>query len=182
MWPWGHAAFGYLLYRLALAARGALPSGPAVVALGVGTQFPDLVDKPLAWSFGLLPSGRSLAHSLLTATLVVALVVVIARRYDRETVAAAFSVGYLSHLLGDALLPLLELDPVFLRFLVWPLLPPPPYESDSGFAEHLLSLELTPFFLFGLGLTALAMGLWVRDGLPGLGTLAEPLRRRRGRD
>ncbi|WP_254535867.1 metal-dependent hydrolase [Halomarina litorea] len=176
MWPWGHAAFGYLLYRALLSARGSTPTGLPVLALGVGTQFPDLVDKPLAWSFALLPSGRSLAHSLLTAALVIGVGGAVARRYDRRDVAAAFGVGYLSHLLGDALLPLVRLDVVFLRFLAWPLVPPPPYERDSSFAEHLVSLEVTPFFAFGLALTALAVALWVRDGLPGLGTLAAPLR------
>ena len=179
MWPWGHAVFGYLLYRAALAARDAKPTGPAVLALGVGTQFPDLVDKPLAWSVGLLPSGRSLAHSLLTATLIVLLVAAVARRYDRDDVAAAFGVGYLSHLLGDALAPLVEWNPVFLRFLVWPLLPPPPYDADSSFIEHFANIEVTPFFLFEFGLVALAVALWVRDGLPGLGTLDEALNPRR---
>ena len=170
MWPWGHAASGYLIYLVVRRVRGKPwpPGDVSVVALAVGTQFPDLVDKPLAWSFELLPSGRSLAHSLLVATLVCGLTVALARRSDRPTPAWAFAIGYYAHLLGDALIPLLQLDAEFLTFLVWPLLPPPPYESDSSFVEHFVSLELTPFTTFGLALTVLAVVRWVRDGYPGL--------------
>lgn len=87
MWPWGHAAVGYLLYRVLGRTSGRTggdgpPSGPAVVALGVGTQFPDLVDKPLSWSFDLLPAGRTLAHSALIGAVFVAGLTVVATRYE----------------------------------------------------------------------------------------------------
>ncbi|MFD1514137.1 metal-dependent hydrolase [Halomarina rubra] len=170
MWPWGHAALGYLLYRVVLPSRGRPwpPSDGTAIALAVGTQFPDLIDKPLAWSFGLIPSGRSLAHSLVLATIVCLLVVTIARRSGQSKPAWAFAFGYYAHLLGDALLPILQLDAEFLSFLAWPLLPPPPYESDSSFLEHILNLSPTPFTLFGLLLTVFAMGIWIYDGYPGL--------------
>jgi membrane-bound metal-dependent hydrolase YbcI (DUF457 family) len=179
MWPWGHAAFGYLLYRLGPSATGRRPTGPAVLALGVGTQFPDLVDKPLAWSLAVLPSGRSLAHSVLVAAVVIAAVAYVTRSSGRRRAGRAFAVGYLSHLLGDALVPLVELDAAFLTFLVWPLLPPPPYESDSGFAEHVASLSLTTTTAVGLLLTALALTVWAHDGYPGLATLDDAVRGRR---
>jgi len=170
MWPWGHAALGYLLYRV-IASRQSnpwTPSDSSIIALAIGTQFPDLIDKPLAWSFELLPSGRSLAHSLLTAMLVCAIVVVVARRYNRSESAWAFTIGYTAHLLGDALLPLIRLDVEFLTFLAWPVLPLPPYENDSSFIEHIVNLSPDPFTIFGLILTILMIGLWVYDGYPGL--------------
>jgi hypothetical protein len=142
MWPWGHAAVGYLVYAVVRRAGGEEwpPDDATAIALAVGTQLPDLVDKPLAWSFGVLPSGRSLAHSLLVGGLLVAVVVALARRYGRHERAGAFAVGYYAHLFGDALGPLTSLDVEFLTFLAWPVLAPPPYENDSSFAEHLAAL------------------------------------------
>ncbi|PSQ17916.1 hypothetical protein BRC99_00275 [Halobacteriales archaeon QS_7_69_60] len=68
MLPWGHLAVGYLAYSLAVRGRtGGPPAGLATAALAVGTQFPDLIDKPLVAWVSLLPSGRSLGHSLLFA-------------------------------------------------------------------------------------------------------------------
>ena len=63
MWPWDHLAFGYVWYTLASRGwDGRPPSNAAAIALAVGTQFPDLVDKPLAWWLDVLPAGRSLGH------------------------------------------------------------------------------------------------------------------------
>ena len=60
MLPWGHLAVGYLAYSLAVRVRsGGPPAGLAVAALAVGTQFPDLIDKPLVSWVSVLPSGRS---------------------------------------------------------------------------------------------------------------------------
>ena len=50
--PWGHLAIGYLCLSLAIRARWRVPpQGPAVIAVAIGTQLPDLIDKPLAWTF-----------------------------------------------------------------------------------------------------------------------------------
>ena len=60
MWPWGHLALGYLLHSpLARARFGRPPTDRATLLLVIGTQLPDLVDKPLAWWLGVLPAGRS---------------------------------------------------------------------------------------------------------------------------
>jgi membrane-bound metal-dependent hydrolase YbcI (DUF457 family) len=173
MWPWGHLAVGYVCYSLLVRLRwGRAPGDTAALAVAFGTQFPDLIDKPLAWSLQILPSGRSLAHSLLTAALVIAVVGLYCRRRERSTPAAAFGVGYLSHLLADALSPLLGGEYVFLTFLAWPLTPPPPYGDEGGFLSHFVSIEFTPFFLVQIGLLLSVLLLWVLDGTPGL----EPVR------
>ena len=179
MWPWGHAAVGYLLYSLYSRRRYRRgPSNVAAILLGFGTQFPDLVDKPLAWTLAVLPTGRSLGHSLLTALLVVGVARVVARRYGRSEYAVAFGIGYLSHLAADALYPLLNGEFVNLSYLVWPLLPLPVYDTDRSILGHFLSLELEPFVLFEFGLVALALFVWWYDDTPGIRTLLRPLTQR----
>jgi hypothetical protein len=58
MWPWGHLAVGYLCYvaYLKLYDNDRQTLYP-VLAVGFGSQFPDFIDKPLAWSVLVLPSG-----------------------------------------------------------------------------------------------------------------------------
>jgi len=103
MLPWGHAAVGYLCYSFIVRVRDRrAPTGPAVLTLAVGTQLPDLIDKPLAWSLGILPSGRSLGHSLLFAVLLTIVVWVVAQRYDRQREVSALMVGHLLHVLADS--------------------------------------------------------------------------------
>lgn len=172
MLPWGHAAVGYLVYSLAARYRGALPlDGWAVVALGFGTQFPDLVDKPLAWTWGLLVAGRSLGHSVLTLGLVSGVVLTVARRRGWETLARAFLLGYASHLVADAFAPVARGDYQALRYALYPVVPVATPEHDYGFLEFFLGLRLTPTVTLGLVLTALALLQWYRDGLPGLAEL-----------
>ncbi|MFC6954600.1 metal-dependent hydrolase [Halorubellus litoreus] len=159
MWPWGHLGLGYLL------ARASVPTdqvrGAHLLAVALGTQFPDLVDKPLAWTFTILPSGRSLAHSVFALVVVVGFAWVVCRRYDRPTLAVVFGIGYASHLLGDSLHALVGLEWEFLTFLVWPLLELPPYENDSSFVSHFLNFELGAWTLFGFALFATAAVLVV---------------------
>lgn len=172
MWPWGHAALGYLLYTLVRRRRGAgAPSGWAVVALGVGTQFPDLVDKPLAWYLQVLPHGRTLAHTTFVAGPAVALVSWVGIRRGHREVAFAFALGYFSHLLGDALLGLTTGRWETLRFLTWPLASPPAGEVQT-LPGHLRAIEGSPFTLVELLLTVATFGLWLLHGCPGVRELA----------
>lgn len=173
MWPWGHFAVGYLLYSLFahLSARRA-PSGPATIALALGTQFPDLVDKPLAWSLGVLPNGRSLAHSLLTFAVVVFAVQVLLRRRNRGSLATAFAVGYFAGVLGDALSPLLASNYDALAFLLWPVLPAIEYPTRPSFLVHLRYLSVESFFTVEGGLALVVFALWFYDGRPGLGVVS----------
>lgn len=166
MWPWAHAAVGYLLY-IGYAYRQGFPlRGPAVVATVAGTQAPDLVDKPLAWTFTVLPAGRSLGHSLLFAALVAGLCwYVVARSFDRQAVALGAAVGYVSHLFADGLGAMLAGRWADLSYLAWPLLPLPEYETEPSFAAHFLAFEFSDLTLFGFALTALAAGVWVRIAL-----------------
>ena len=172
MWPWEHLAIGYLLYSAYVnLVNDAPPTAHQTMVVAFATQFPDLVDKPLAWTVSVLASGRSLAHSLLTAVVVCGFVVWYARRTDHSTIGVAFAVGYLSHPFADGMISFVAGDFPDLTYLVWPLLDLPPYETEQSFAAHLLSIEVTPFFLFQLVLVALALVVWDRDGRPGLAAL-----------
>ena len=73
MWPWGHAAVGYLLLSGSDRLVGQRPTAITTLTVLLASQLPDLVDKPLAWYVVVLPNGRSLAHSLVTGSVIVAL-------------------------------------------------------------------------------------------------------------
>jgi len=186
MWPWGHLAVGYLCYVAWTRYRGVPQQPLAVFAVAVGSQFPDLVDKPLAWTVAVLPSGRSLAHSLLSAAVVVAVLSRLGRRYGRRAVSTAFAIGYLTHTLGDlgprVVTGLFVGDATQLQwttYLVWPVLPAPPYPNDSSLATHLLSFALDPFVLVQFGLFAVACAVWLSTGASGLRATLALLRRPR---
>lgn len=172
MWPWGHLAVGYLCCSILSRKRLGQPPGDGATLLVLfGTQFPDLVDKPLAWSFHFLPSGRSLGHSLFAFGAVCVLLGAYLRWRDRPFLVVPFAVGYFTHLVTDALYPLLEGQYRYVAYLGWPLLELPQYDSDVGFFERFASLEPSLFVLFEFGLLALALAVWWRDGCPGPATI-----------
>jgi hypothetical protein len=178
MWPWDHLAIGYLAYAAGVRVRrGGAPSSRAAVAVALGSQFPDLVDKPLAWSLGVLPSGTSLAHSLLFALPVCWLVGSFARRHGAGDAGVAFAVGYLLHLPADAVYGFLLGGSVSVGFFFWPLVPAidrPPvglFTRTGELFEGFLRIVATPAGLRYLALDVLlfatAVGVWLRDGTPG---------------
>lgn len=141
MFPLGHAAFAYLGYvGLAAVTRRHLPVHWGLLPLAVGSQLPDLLDKPLSYA-GVLVSGRSLGHSVVTAVMLVLLVWWTVRRlsapgsaWQRRILAVsptAFAVGYVSHLLADAIEPLVTGAYGELRFLLWPVVPPIDYPTGD---------------------------------------------------
>lgn len=167
MWPWGHLAVAYLVYSVFSRTRfDAPPRAGSALVVALASQSPDLVDKPLAWTIALLPSGRSLAHSLFFAGLGILVVRALGRRYNRPTLAVAFGIGYLSHLLTDALHPLWIGDYASLAYLVWPLLPMHD-EPTMGIIWYILSQEWTPYATVQFALFVAACGVWVLDGTPG---------------
>lgn len=184
MWPWEHAAVGYVVYSVLARLGHDPPDDAAAVAVVLGTQFPDLVDKPLAWWLDALPAGRSLAHSLLFALPAVLLVLVLAGLVRRTDVGAAFGIGYLSHLPGDVIYPLAYGDGLATDFLLYPLTEVDPSSTTSLFEKagelfvQFLAFLATPrgqlYLLAEVALVTVAFALWWSDGFPGLG----PFRRR----
>jgi len=177
MWPWEHAAIAYLCWA-ALDRRGARPDDAAVVAVLVGSQFPDLVDKPLSWVFQVLPTGQSLAHSLLFALPVIGLVVAVARASGRTAVGLAFGVGYLSHLPADAVYPVVFGGEPRVSGLLYPLVEIEPYAVPgvgprlAAMAENVVPLLSSPlgilYVLADAALVAAAFVVWYRNDCPGL--------------
>ena len=160
MFPWTHAAVGYaLLVGLALVLRRQV-SRAELVAVVAGALLPDLVDKPLAWWFGVLPSGRSLAHSLLLAVPLAVFVLAVAWYRGQLAAGAAFGLGYASHLLGDTYVALYYWRPAELTFLLWPVLPPYPYDDVTGFVNFFSNVTPTPALLVTLGLGIVAGGVF----------------------
>jgi hypothetical protein len=183
MWPWEHLAVGYLCYSLAVHAfAGRAPRGLPAIALALGTQFPDLVDKPLAWTFAVVPAGHSLAHSLLVALPVSMFVVTAARSFGHRQVGVAFAFGYLSHLPADAFYPVLLGGVPNVGFLLWPVVPAVEPRTGLGFVEmvrllfaryvtELRSGQFTAYLAAEVGLLASAFLLWLYDGAPPLCSL-----------
>lgn len=177
MWPLGHTAVAYLCYSVLVRARTTgPPDGLVVVVLLFGSQVPDLVDKPLSWYLGILPTGRTLAHSLLVVGPLVAAVYLLSAHYSRSEYGTAFGVGAISHLLVDTLPALWGgADPAS---LLWPLVAVEPY--DSG-APSILGLFVesvgNPYFLSEFVLAAVAFVVWRRDGYPGFGVIRRVGRR-----
>lgn len=182
MWPWEHLAVGYLLYSACSRLRwGNPPSARAAVVVGVAALLPDLVDKPLAWWLGALPAGRSLGHSLLVGTPVVLAVLAIGWRLDDRPASVAFAVGYLSHLAGDVLYPLVVRNELRTGFLFWPVVPvrddgttsalPHLQDLVDGFLQFLATPRGAVYLVGDATLLFLAVAVWVLDGAPGLGSL-----------
>jgi hypothetical protein len=168
MWPWGHAAVGFLLYVAYRRYRdGRPPTGPATLVVLFGTQLPDLVDKPLAWTFAVLPTGRSLAHSWLVALLVLGVAWVVLSERQRPLLVP-LAVGWLSHGLADASYSVVTGEFAYVAFLAWPLASTPPYDLDQSFLDHFLAFTLDPFVVFQTLLFVVAVVVWHREGRPGV--------------
>lgn len=181
MWPWGHLAFAYLLHsafvHLWYRRR---PAWPGVALAALGSQVPDLIDKPLAWTLNVLPSGRSLGHSVLVGTLIVVVAVALCRRYGLR--GWPFALGYYSHLLGDSIRPLLDGRFHDLAFLLWPFFEIETGSGPSvGIVQYLLNARLEGTVLVELGLASVVFVWWLLDGAPGVRDLWRAVFRRRAR-
>lgn len=179
MWPWGHLALAYVLYSSLVHLRYRLPpTWPGVALVAFGSQAPDLVDKPLAWTFSILPTGRSFGHSLIFGTAIVVAVVLLLRRLDLPG-EGAFAVGYYAHLAGDSYQAVLDGQFHDLNYLLWPVLPlNTSGEQPGGIIQHLLSARLTEHMAFELGLAGIVFVWWLLDGAPGVAAMWNAMRRR----
>ncbi|WP_254820947.1 metal-dependent hydrolase [Haloglomus halophilum] len=179
MWPWGHLALGYLLYSPAvrlLRRRG--PAAAGALALALGTQFPDLLDKPLAWVLGVTSQGYTVGHSVFVAVPLAVLVVSLAARHDRTEAGLAFAVGHLSHLLGDVLFAVALRNPYTIERVLWPVanLPAGGQRAVTGrvleyaaeWVAYLLATDQGWFVALYVGTLLGAFCLWLLDGVPGL--------------
>lgn len=86
-------AFVFIRYRR-------LPTRPMLFVVFIGSQFPDLIDKPLELA-RVVPWGRTGMHSLPFAIPVVVLVLAYARATDRMHLGVGFVFAYSVHWLTD---------------------------------------------------------------------------------
>ena len=173
MWPIGHGSAAYLLYALSTRSRETEPPNHwAVIVVGVASQLPDLIDKPLAWYAGILPGGRTFGHSLFLLVPLSALVYTVARRRGTPEYGVAFAIGAISHTLLDSL-PILWEPSTPWEGIVWPLLSPGGISGEGApsIPKLLENSASEPYFLAEFLLLALALYVWRADGYPGLGLL-----------
>lgn len=141
---------------------GDLPDGEIVLLAAFAALLPDLVDKPLAWTFGLTPSGRFVAHSAVVALPLAAVGTVVAVEYGYGRYGYVFALGYLSHVALDYA-PVLWLGAEYNYFpnLFWPLLPANP-DLETTYASRLS--EPGPVTLVALGGVVAVLGYALLDG------------------
>ncbi len=187
MWPWEHAALGYVIVSFWLRATGrAPPSARMVLTVLIATQLPDLVDKPLSWGLGLFPSGYAVGHSALIALPVGFGVLLFTRRTVRARLGITFLAGYWSHLVADILDPLRYGRGLSWQRVLWPVVDTAPYAQDYGllrglvYLERLLSdlasMEPTSVLVLYLALPLGTILLWIADGSPGLSAIVRAIK------
>src|SRR6056297_2343485 len=163
MYPHGHfltVALPLCVYSIIRYQR--LPRGHTLVVILVATQLPDVIDKPLAWTFDVLPSGRMFAHSLVIAIPVLTVVCLVATYRGLGRSAGLFSVAYLSHIAGD-FYPVIWLGADYYPFpnLFWPLLAANPDEKTSlaAYLPSDLATVVIPLSVFLLIMGYIAVDL-----------------------
>jgi membrane-bound metal-dependent hydrolase YbcI (DUF457 family) len=104
-----------------LAVKRRLPSLQLIGVVFVGSQFPDLIDKPLALELGLIPTGRVFMHSLPTAIAVLLVVAWYGCRTKRTHLSSGFIFAHLSHILADNYRVLTGPEPAIPPDMLWPL-------------------------------------------------------------
>lgn len=189
MWPWEHAILGYLSYSLVchLLFRTS-PGGLDAFAVVFASVLPDLIDKPLAWEFGVFEAGYAMGHSLFFAVPLSLLVGTIAYRAGRPLIALAFPIGYLLHLPGDILYSYASDGVLYVEIVLWPIAVAPGGSARQGFLEAfgslfgryvgtLLAGDVSTYVWLQFGLAVLAFLMWLYDGLPVLRDLLVGCRR-----
>lgn len=182
MWPWEHILFAYLVYSPYRRIRSREPpSGPAVFALSIGSLLPDVIDKPLAWQYGIAPSGYGPAHSVFVAIPVSILVFLFVWKRGYARIGAAFGFGYVLHLIGDVIPISIRVGRVYYEHLLWPFVNPTPVNTHESFGAalfhhvglyhgDLVALDPSPMLVIQLGVAVAGLLIWGIDRFPGVGT------------
>jgi hypothetical protein len=178
MWPWEHAIVGYLAYSLCCHTlfRDS-PTGLEAFAVVLASVLPDLIDKPLAWEYGVFENGYAIGHSLFFAVPLAILVGMIAHAATRPRVALAFGLGYLSHPFGDVVDSVFRKDTLQPELMLWPVATVEGHSPGPGFLEAFFDLfgryssdmlagDISTYLWAQLGLAGAALVVWLVDGAP----------------
>jgi len=163
-----------------------------VALMVLGTQLPDLIDKPVALLLGgAFATGRTIGHSILVPVpVLLSLAFVFRDERERLIHVAVFAIGYLVHPFIDASIFLLQgrvtRDIIEISFVVWPVVLPADAivaflsqfptvegliaEKQLWTAQHLPSgIHIRPYVRASeLILVSLATITWLDDDTPGL--------------
>lgn len=178
MWPWEHAIVGYLAYSVFChVVYRESPGGLEAFAVVFVSVLPDLIDKPLAWEYGVFPSGYALGHSIFFAVALSLVVGLLAHQVSRPRAGLAFGVGYLLHLPSDVLDAYVREGVVQFELMLWPIETSQGSSHGQGFVAYFMQLfegyqgdllagELSTYLWLQLGLGLFAFTLWLYDGAP----------------
>ena len=179
MWPWEHAAIGYVTFSiLAHLFRNRPPTGWEAVVIGFASVFPDLIDKPLAWEFGVFPSGYGIAHSVFLMIPLVIVVFFVTMSFGRSNLGIAFGIGYILHPPMDVLPAYVQHGTVPVERLLWPVRTSETSYPDGfsgtfvtyfrGYLSELLSGDPSGYVIAVTGVVVGCLLLWIYDGMPGV--------------
>ncbi len=118
------------------------------------SMFPDLVDKPVRWIFGITPNDRIPAHTCAAWVLTSGIM----RLLFGSRVAIGWATGYGSHLLCDEINA--HLNPGRIYFW-WPFKRYAMHVGPTGLKSSLNDFKPVSVALEA-GVTLLALGLWWR--------------------
>ncbi|SDR30536.1 metal-dependent hydrolase [Natronobacterium texcoconense] len=180
MWPWEHAIVGYLAYSLFCHAYyRESPGGLEAFAVVFASVLPDIIDKPLAWEYGVFETGYALGHSIFFAIPLAIVVGFLARSWGRTRTGVAFGLGYLLHLPADVVDGYVRGGELEWGIVLWPVAPvetPPTHTHEgflaeftrlfAGYFDQLLAGDLSTYLWLQVGIAVLTALLWVYDGVP----------------
>ncbi|GAB3018019.1 metal-dependent hydrolase [Natronobiforma cellulositropha] len=177
MWPWEHAIVGYLVYSLvSRVVFREPPGGLEAFAVVFASVLPDLIDKPLAWEYGVFETGYALGHSIFFALPLAICVGLLARAAGRSRAGLAFGLGYLLHLPADVLHHYAVRGVVQWELMLWPVDSVPDTHGHgivegfsrlfSDYSAALLAGDLSTYMWLQVGLAVFTFLLWLADGAP----------------
>lgn len=178
-----YSLFSHIYYRES-------PDGLEAFVVVFASVLPDLIDKPLAWEYGVFETGYALGHSIFFAVPLSIVVGLLAKRVERPRSGIAFGLGYLLHLPTDVIDGYYR-DGVFeVSILLWPIErgASPGHQHDPGFIDQFWNhfgqylAELTAgdpsmYILAQFGMTLFVFLLWLYDGVPVLAEIVAEIQR-----
>ncbi|SEH10663.1 LexA-binding, inner membrane-associated putative hydrolase [Natronorubrum sediminis] len=178
MWPWEHAIVGYLAYSLFChTVYRDSPGGLEAFAVVFASVLPDLIDKPLAWEYGIFDSGYALGHSIFFAVPLSLFVGIVAHSLGRPRTGLAFGLGYLLHLPSDVVDAYVREGVYQPELMYWPVETTGSHGHSRNFLEQffllfsqyqseLLAGDLSTYMWIQIGMASGAALLWLYDGAP----------------
>ena len=171
---------GYLVYSLFCHAYyRESPGGLEAFAVVFASVLPDLIDKPLAWEYGVFETGYALGHSVFFAVPLSIAVGILARSSDRPRTGIAFAMGYLLHLPADIVDGYVRGGHLSYWIVLWPVRTGEElsHGHSHGFTDQLsvfltyyrhelFSGDPSTYILLQVGMAVFVLVLWLYDGAP----------------